>query len=437
MGSGRRVRRMLALTLLGAVVAPSRSRKDAGQADARDRDQPRTDGEVGPGRPDRRLRVLVLGLRGFPNVEGGVEAHAQNLYPRLVQLGCDVEVVVRSPYVAKDSPRSWRGVRFRRVWAPKVQGHEAAVHSLLAVLLAGARRPDVVHIHAIGSAMWAPLARLLGLKVVVTHHSLNYEHEKWGRGARALLRFGEFAGMRFSHGRIAIARPIAELMPERHGVSVRFIPNGVELPRLDGASDAIKPFGLERGRYLLCVGRLTPEKRQHDLIEAFAGAGLNGWKLVLVGADGKDDRYASEVVEQAERTPGVICTGFQTGETLRQLYAHAGGFVLPSGHEGLSIALLEAISFGLPVVVTDIPGNRAIGLTPNSYVPMGDVPALTERIREMAATPITAHDRERRRAFVAKHFDWDEAAVDTLDTYRQVLAGRPALRLVPEQAQVA
>ena len=164
---------------------------------------------------------------------------------------------------------------------------------------------------------------------------------------------------------------------------------------------------------------------------------MQGWKLVLVGAKGKDDRYASKVVEQAERTPGVVCTGFQTGEGLRQLYAHAGGFVLPSGHEGLSIALLEAISFGLPVVVTDIPGNRAIGLTPNSYVPMGDVAALTERIREMATRPITPHDRERRRAFVTKHFDWDEAAADTLDTYRQVLAARPALRLVPERAQVA
>ena len=230
------------------------------EADARDPDPLRTDGEVGPGRPDRRLRVLVLGLRGFPDVEGGVEAHAQNLYPRLVQLGCDVEVVVRSPYVAKESPRSWRGVRFRRVWAPKVQGHEAAVHSLLAVLLAGARRPDVVHIHAIGSAMWAPLARLLGLKVVVTHHSLNYEHEKWGRGARALLRFGEFAGMRYSHGRIAIARPIAELMPERYGVSVRFIPNGVELPptrRRQRCHQALRP----RARPLPALRR-SPHARE-------------------------------------------------------------------------------------------------------------------------------------------------------------------------------
>ena len=56
----------------------------------------------------------------------------------------------------------------------------------------------------------------------------------------------------------------------------------------------------------------------------------------------------------------------------------------------------------------------------------------------MAAKPITPQDRERRRAFVAKHFDWDEAAVDTLDTYRQVLAnGDRRSASYAEQAQVA
>jgi glycosyltransferase involved in cell wall biosynthesis len=425
---------MLALSMLGAVVAaPSRS---SARSTARGAIDPAADAWTGSAaigdRPRRPLRVFVLGLRGFPGVEGGVEAHALNLYPRLSELGCDVEVAVRSPYVPKDSPRSWRGVRFRRIWAPRVQGHEAAVHSLLAVLLAGVRRPDIVHVHAIGSAMWVPLARLLGLKVVVTHHSMNYEHEKWGRAARYLLRFGEFAGMRYSNGRIAIARPIAELMPQRHGVAVRFIPNGVELPRLDGAHDALRPFGLERGRYLVCVGRLTPEKRQLDLIQAFAKAGLKGWKLALVGANGTDDAYAAAVVEAAANTPGVVCTGFQTGDALRQLYAHAGGFVLPSGHEGLSIALLEALSFGLPVVVTDIPGNRAIGLGAESYVPVGDVAAMAERLAELGSRPITPHDRERRRGFVTKHFDWDEAAAATLDTYHQVVEGRASLRLLPE-----
>ncbi len=439
MSSRGRLRHALGMSMLGAasVAAGTRSiRRSTGF------DEPAAPLTIVPdarlrAAPERPLRIFVLGLRGFPGVEGGVETHAQNLYPRLAALGCDVEVAVRSPYVAKDAPRSWRGVRFRRIWAPKMKGHEAAVHSLLAILVAARLRPDVVHVHAIGSSMWVPLARLLGLKVVVTHHSLNYEHEKWGKLARMSLRFGEFAGMRFSNRRIAIARPIAELMPQRHGVDVRFIPNGVTLPEIDDAADRLAPFGLQPGRYALCVGRLTPEKRQLDLIEAFAAARLPGWKLALVGATEATPVYSRLVLDLAARTPGVVCTGYQAGEDLRQLYQHAGVFVLPSSHEGLSIAMLEALSFGLPVVASDIPGNLAVGLADSSYFPVADVPALAERLRQVAARPTTPADRQARRRFVEEHYDWADAAQDTLVTYREVVTGKTALRLVTGQAAAA
>ena len=63
----------------------------------------------------------------------------------------------------------------------------------LGVVRAAFSRPDVLHIHAIGPAIFTPLARAFGLRVVVTYHSLNYEHKKWGRVARFVLRFGEWA----------------------------------------------------------------------------------------------------------------------------------------------------------------------------------------------------------------------------------------------------
>src|SRR5215813_7013658 len=95
------------------------------------------------------MKVLVLGVRGLPNVQGGVETHAEQLYGRLVELGCDVEVIVRSPFVPPVR-RSHGDIRLRRIWSPRSTGFEALVHSILGVLYAGVTRPDILHIHAVG-----------------------------------------------------------------------------------------------------------------------------------------------------------------------------------------------------------------------------------------------------------------------------------------------
>jgi hypothetical protein len=68
------------------------------------------------------MKIIVLGTRGFPNVQGGVETHCENLYPRLAGLGCDVTVLTRRPYV-DPGVTSHRGVRRQlrdgswRLWA--------------------------------------------------------------------------------------------------------------------------------------------------------------------------------------------------------------------------------------------------------------------------------------------------------------------------------
>src|SRR5580658_1185296 len=157
------------------------------------------------------MKVLVLGIRGIPGVPGGVETHAEQLYPRLAALGCDVEVFVRSPFVAPGA-RFFGPIRIRRLWSPRRVGFEALFHSVIGVLYAGLLRPDILHIHGIGPSIVTPIARLLGLKVVVTHHGRDYEREKWGWFARWVLRLGERLGMRYSHARIAISKTIAALV---------------------------------------------------------------------------------------------------------------------------------------------------------------------------------------------------------------------------------
>ncbi|SFO19275.1 glycosyltransferase family 4 protein [Nitrosospira briensis] len=374
-------------------------------------------------RPLNSLRVMMVGLRGCPGVQGGVEAHAEHLCPLLADLGFDVTVLTRSSFQPSGVGPKWKGVKLITIWAPRSKGLEAFIHTFFGVIYAAVDRPDVLHIHAVGPAIMALPARILGLKVVVTHHGPDYDRQKWGRFARFVLQLGEFFGMRMSQRRIVISNVIRELVRKKHKVDSDLIPNGVVFPEMPVTSQALKSFGLDAGRYVLLVSRLVPEKRHKDLIQAFQLAGLPDWKLALVGSSDHPDAYVREVKEMAGRTANVVMTGFQTGEALRELYAHAGMFVLSSSHEGLPIAMLEALSYGLPVIASDIPANLEVGLSAEHYFPLGNVSVLSKRLTEFSRIPLENSDREWRREWVRERYDWRDIAVHTGEVYAAV-AGR-------------
>jgi glycosyltransferase involved in cell wall biosynthesis len=392
---------------------------------------PRPPADPAFGAPETKpLRVVWIGLRGFPNVQGGVEQHAQQLCTRLAEQGCEVTVLARAPYQPPVLDGRWQGVRLWTLWAPRHRSLEAIFHSAWAVLVAAlVIRPDVLHIQAIGPALVTPLARALGLTVVVTHHGADDERQKWGPLARWALRTGERWAARHAHALIVIAPHIAHRVQARHARACPVVPNG--LPALAtraapcDAQTLRRRFGLEAGRYVLMVARWVPEKRQADLLAAFRAARLTGWKLVLVGGVDHDDDAMATLQAQAAAQPDVVLTGVQTGEMLQGLYAHAGVFVLPSSHEGQPIVVLEALSHGLPVVLSDIPAHRALGVPDAALVPLGDVEALAMALRQSASRALTPEARAERQAWVTERFDWDRSAADTRAIYEALRTVRP------------
>ena len=368
------------------------------------------------------LRVAILGIRGFPHVQGGVENHAQNLSLGLIELGCDVEVFVRSAYVPRHRSRTWRNIRLVRIWSPRIKGLEAFLHSFLGVLRAAWTRPDILHIHAIGPALFTPLARAFGLRVVVTHHVLNYNNEKWGRVARATLRLGERAGMTFANARIAVSQALACGMERAYGVPVSAIPNGIGKPHTSGSISTLQAFGLTPNRYALTVARIDEQKRQLDLIHAFSLANPEGWKLAIVGSADYSGAYARGVAETARKSSGIVMLGHQSGDALAELYTHAGVFVLPSSHEGQPIAVLEAISYGCPLILSDIAAHREIGALAAQFFDVGNIPGLTDLLN--ATFHASSHARldiaERER--IMKIHDWRQIARQTFEVYQKALS---------------
>jgi glycosyltransferase involved in cell wall biosynthesis len=375
-----------------------------------------------PGIVSRRLHVMVLGLRGVIDVQGGIETHARRLYPLLARLGWDIEVIQRSPYFPVDRRRSrWHGLRLTYLWSPRTKILETAVHTFLGVLYAAIRRPDVLHLHAVGPGLLAPLARLFGLRVVITHHGADYEREKWGRLAKALLRTGERLGIGFAHRPIVVSPVLQQKVERRYDIATTLIPNGAPLASPTHTRRILERFKLERRRYILCVGRLDPGKRQLDLIEAFTAAALDGWKLVVVGDVQAGDAYCDELVARARHDPAIVLTGFQNGTALHELYSHAGLFVLPSAAEGHPIALLEAAVYEVPMLATAIPANLALPLPHDRYFPVGDTAALALKLKAYTQVPAapTAESRTLHAA-VRTHYSWRKAAELTSSVYQRV-----------------
>jgi glycosyltransferase involved in cell wall biosynthesis len=359
------------------------------------------------------MRIVVLGTRGFPGVQGGVEAHCENLYPRLVSLGCEVTVFTRKPYVDPSVSEN-KGVKLIPLSCPKNKFLEAFIHTRKGIAAAKKLEPDILHIHAIGPALFAPLARRLGIKVVVTHHGPDYERKKWNWFARMVLKLGERRAVKYADELIAVSQVIADKIERKYGRKAKVIPNGITLPEIAKTDEALRKYGLERGKYILAVGRFVPEKGLDVLIGAWKRLRVEGWKLVIAGDADHPDKYSERVKKAAKENPDIVLTGFLSGQPLAELYSHAGLFVLPSYYEGLPIVLLEAMSYGLSCVVSDIPANREVGLAEDRFFEVGNSEALAAKIKEFAAKPLSEEEKRQLRESVAKKYDWQDIAAKTL-----------------------
>jgi glycosyltransferase involved in cell wall biosynthesis len=358
--------------------------------------------------------ICVTGLRGFPDVMGGIESHCEELLPRIAALAPEQPIVVlgRAPYLP-ERRRTWRGVEIVGLRCPQSKHFETILSTLSAIVAARRRGADVLHIHAIGPAILAPLARALGLRVVVTHHGTDYDRAKWGRFAKAVLRLGERAALGWADRIVAISPSLAEQLrlafPHKAG-AIHYIPNGAPELLAGGDPDEIlSALGIGDSPFLLAVGRLVPEKGLHDLIAAHR-ASRTGYRLVIVGGADHDSPYARDLI--AEAGPDVIFAGVQSRTVLATLYRRAAMFVMPSYHEGLPIAALEAAGEGAAMILSDIPANRDIGLPAAHYFPVGNVNRLASML---AADPALLR---ADASAVRTRFSWDKAAVETLGLYR-------------------
>lgn len=337
--------------------------------------------EVIPSIAGAPLRVAVIGMRGVPHVIGGIETHCAQLYPALAEAAdlLDIHLLARRPYVSQRRFDLGR-ITVWGLWSPRKGASETAIHTVRAILYARFRlHAAVVHLHGIGPGFFAPLTRMLGMRTVVTDHASDFERPRWGIAGRTFLRAGEKLAARFADRIICVSQTLQDEFLNRNPAArarTVVIRHGVALEPvlLADAARLWSALGLERGRYLLAVGRFDETKRFEDAIAA-ARAAKGVMPLVIVGA-AANSGSSYEARLRALAGPETIFTGFRTGADLTALYHGAALLVHPSEMEGFGLVILEALTAGVRPLVSDLPVHREFGLPEECYVALGDVPAL-------------------------------------------------------------
>ena len=359
------------------------------------------------------MKIFVTGTRGIPGIQGGVETHCEELYPRLVNMGHDVTISCRKSYQNSHNTTNYKGVKLVYIPSIRQKSLEAFFHTFLSVIYARSESPDLIHIHAVGPSIMAPIARLLGLKVIVTNHGADYDRQKWGRFAKFILRTGEKLGTLYANQVIAISEPIRQTLSMKYKRNdINLIFNGVNKPEKARKTNFLDSSGIVPGKYLLAAGRFVPEKGFVDLIKAWEKLPGTKPQLVIAGDSDHETKYSREI-KTLSKKHGVILTGFVKGEKLNQLFTFARMFIMPSYHEGLPIALLEALSYDLDVIVSDIPANKEIKLKASNFFAVGNIIALTQAMENKLNVP-----QKQNYSFLEKEYNWDLIASQTEYVYK-------------------
>lgn len=376
----------------------------------------------------RGLTIAMVGQKGLPATIGGIEHHVEQIGARLVERGHDVLVYSRSTY--GDIPADGRYLGMRIVPAPTIgtKHLDAIVHSGSSTLKAVAAHADIVHFHALGPGLVAPLPRFLSRsRVVLTVHGLDNGREKWGRAAQAVLGTAHWMSGHVPDATVVVSRELQAHYARTFGREAVYVTNGAPAPQRVDAPEVPERFGLEPGRYLMFVGRLVPEKRPDLLVQAFRESRLDG-QLAVVGASSFTDGFTARLRELAAGDERIVFTGFVGGRDLAALFQHARLLVQPSDLEGLPLTLLESVAHGCHVLASDIAPHREVlgrGTPVHRLFPAGHLDALRAGLEQPVEGD--AWNVPERRTILA-HYSWERATEQLEQLYLDVLARPRALR---------
>lgn len=377
---------------------------------------------------EKKKKIAVIGTRGIPATYGGIEKHCEELYSILSRIGYDVTVYSRNYYTDNDL-QEHRGIIIKKIPVINIKGFETFIHSFVSTIHATFSDADILHFHAQGPALFSFLPAMFAPKKIIgfTCHGIDWKRDKWSFLARNVIKLGEKASVLFPHVKIGVSGSLSDHYRRNYGIELEKVVNGVEIKPNIILNRTKEKFGVSNKNYFIFVGRLVPEKAPDILIKAFMKLKTDK-KLLIVGGSAYTDDYVSGLMKLAQNDERIIFTDYVYGEELQELYSNASAYITASKLEGLPITVLEAMSYSLPCIMSDIPPHNEIyNLDKQAFISfkdqdeeacLGGMEAFLQKTDEEIK-----YMGERAQNVVKKNFSWEEVASKTDLLYKDALNG--------------
>ena len=355
---------------------------------------------------------------------GGIEKYTSELGSRLVQRGHEVTVYSMRHY--GDVPQRHLGMRIVSVPSFSAPCLQKLSCSVTAAIKSSLEKYDIVHMHSFPPCAFAWLPKLRGAKCVLQVHGLGLEwkNKRWGSLTWSVVKILEKMALSQSHINTAVSRVQCAFYRTQRGIEMQYIPTAADVKPKAEARE-ICQLGLEPNKYIFFACRMVPEKGIHYLVSAFRRLDTD-MKLVIAGDTQRATEYVKHVFELAGGDRRILFPGFVDGRLLEELFSHCYIYAHPSEAEGLSLSILEAMSYGNCCLVSDIPANlEAIGDTGFHFADK-NIDHLAARLNWLINNPeevqaVNAGARERIR----QYYSWESISEQIEKLYLGILNGQP------------
>ena len=368
------------------------------------------------------MKLVFIGGRGI-HILGGIENYMLNLTRELAKMGHECTVWCESDHRETEM---LDGVKVIYHPGPKSNllckpwcGLKATLRTVFCM-----RGVDFIHYNAWPPSLWCWIPRLFGIPSCMEGHGLEWQRSKYSQRAQKIMKFMEALTARMNHHLLMCSEGQVSYFLETYGKKAVCIPGAVTLPDMSykNPSDVLNRYQLEDGKYFLFMGRLVQDKNPDYLIRAFKRASTDGYKLVIAGSNEAMPDFVCSLHNMAEGDKNIVFTGAVYGDDKDMLLRHAYCFCLPSTIEGLSIVMMEAASYHLPVIASDIDANRefldedAIYVRPENEEDL--VKALNYSLLNLEEM---AHQQQVNYQKVIEKYTWDKVALKYVEYLKTIV----------------